>query len=320
MAGKISIIPELRYAPALMEEIVHLETARREKAGEPGLSWEYLKRSDDIYEELPIKQRERAFQILHEEFFKVLEVSATLPKVLGEFPILCEQIRVVAVSRAMRRRDEEADLNAGKDVVGVKVRSERLHDTDAAQRFLRHELMHVQDMLDEGFGYDLTVGFGGLLPGLVEIVRNRYRLLWDIFIDARIERNGWKSVSGREKRWAEFDAMYLKLPAQERKVKFDDFWQQNDLTHPELMTLARSGDLSGEENDTVDGKALMRGRPLPGSPCPLCGFPTYKWADDVENLPEGVLAGIKADFPEWNEDTGACDHCLEAYRVQAGCW
>lgn len=299
-----------------------MEMARREVAGEVGLSREYRKRADKIYERLPIKERERAFCRLHEELFHSLDISVTVGEVLDDFPVFCDRIQLVAVSRVLRRGDEEADLNSGKDVIGIKIRSERLLHSEAAKRFLRHELMHVQDMLEERFEYDPAVGFGESLPGMIELVRNRYRLLWDIFIDARLERRDRPSIADWARRRAEFDAMYLKLPVEERAAKFDDLWQRDDLTHQELMALAQSPDLSGRAGLAGEAGATdtLFDQPRPGSLCPLCGFTTYHWATDTDTLPEAVLKGLRDDFPDWRPEKGACEHCLEAYKVQAGCW
>jgi len=59
---------------------------------------------------------------------------------------------------------------------------------------------------------------------------------------------------------------------------------------------------------------------LPGSPCPLCKFPTYNWVDDPESIcDEMVIEAIQIDFPDWESKDGACDRCVEVYELRAGC-
>jgi hypothetical protein len=58
---------------------------------------------------------------------------------------------------------------------------------------------------------------------------------------------------------------------------------------------------------------------LPGSPCPLCKFPTYNWVDDPESIcDEMVIEAVKIDFPGWESKDGACDRCIEVYELRAG--
>ena len=58
---------------------------------------------------------------------------------------------------------------------------------------------------------------------------------------------------------------------------------------------------------------------LPGSPCPLCKFPTYNWVDDPESIcDEMVIEAIQIDFPDWESKDGGCDRCIEVYELRAG--
>jgi hypothetical protein len=55
---------------------------------------------------------------------------------------------------------------------------------------LRHELMHVADMLDPAFGYERSLPTSDDGPSADNIVRDRYRVLWDVTIDGRLARAG----------------------------------------------------------------------------------------------------------------------------------
>ncbi len=57
---------------------------------------------------------------------------------------------------------------------------------------------------------------------------------------------------------------------------------------------------------------------MPGFPCPLCRFPTYSWVEDLdENLETYVLDFIRENHPGWDTMYGACDRCVEVYKLRA---
>ena len=57
---------------------------------------------------------------------------------------------------------------------------------------------------------------------------------------------------------------------------------------------------------------------LPGFPCPLCGFPTYHWVENLtQDVERGVLDYIKENHPGWDPEYGGCDRCIEVYKLRA---
>ena len=57
---------------------------------------------------------------------------------------------------------------------------------------------------------------------------------------------------------------------------------------------------------------------MPGFPCPLCRFPTYTWVEDLEEKVEGyVLDYMRENHPGWDVEYGACDRCVEVYKLRA---
>ena len=56
----------------------------------------------------------------------------------------------------------------------------------------------------------------------------------------------------------------------------------------------------------------------PGFPCPLCRFPTYSWVEDMGSKIESyVLDFIRENHPGWDVEFGACDRCVEVYKLRA---
>lgn len=57
----------------------------------------------------------------------------------------------------IKRSDSEEGsfLRGDKSSIGIKILPERFLEISDLKRFLRHELMHLHDMLDEEFGYSI---------------------------------------------------------------------------------------------------------------------------------------------------------------------
>ncbi len=59
--------------------------------------------------------------------------------------------------------------------------------------------------------------------------------------------------------------------------------------------------------------------PLPGTTCPLCGFPSFDWVEEVANDEETAKV-INEEFPDWKPQDGVCSRCAEYYKIKAGKW
>ena len=93
--------------------------------------------------------------------------------------------------------------------------------------FLRRELLHVADMCDPAFAYSPTPELGGSCQTDNDLIRDRFRLLWDAFVEARMRRWGW--VAPDDHRQAAAPHTLLA-----------DVMQQETWTQSALLALARS--------------------------------------------------------------------------------
>ena len=236
-----------------------------------------------------------------------------------------ERIHEVTVKRAINKVDEGSNvLNriSGRPVIEMRVLASRFSNPEEAQEldaFLIHEFMHAKDMVDPEFDYEDAFIPGN--PSVKNLITARFRLLWNIYVDSRLERAGIISVLPREARYREFDNFYRKIPEQQRRGIFEGLWQTEKFTHEELLSMATDleslmskyvddAEISEEERDYIH---------LQGSACPLCKFPTYNWVDDPESIcDEMVIEAIQIDFPDWENKDGACDRCVEVYELRAG--
>ncbi len=236
-----------------------------------------------------------------------------------------ERLHEVAVKRAINKVDEGSNvLNriSGQPKIEMRVLASRFANPEEAQEldaFLIHEFMHAKDMVDPEFDYEDAFIPGN--PAVKNLITARFRLLWNIYVDARLARMGVISVLPKAARYREFDNFYRKVPEEQRKGIFEGVWQTEKFTHEELLSMAT--DLESLMSKFVDeaefGEEERDYIHLQGSPCPLCKFPTFNWVDDPESIcDEMVIEAIQIDFPDWESKDGACDRCVEVYELRAG--
>ena len=236
-----------------------------------------------------------------------------------------ERIKEVIVKRAINKVDEGSNvLNrvSGNPIIEMRVLASRFSNPEEAldlDAFLIQEFMHAKDMVDPEFDYEDAFIPGN--PSVKNLITSRFRLLWNMYVDARLARIGVVSVLPKEARFREFDNFYRKIPDKQRRGIFEGIWTADKFTHEELLSMATDldtlmskyvdpGEISEEERDFIH---------LQGSPCPLCKFPTYNWVDDPESIcDEMVLEAIQIDFPDWESKDGGCDRCIEVYELRAG--
>ncbi len=289
-----------------VEEVEELEEAN----GETGSSEE-----EQVEEDAVAVAEEEALEPAEEND----EVSYDLAR---EFE---ERIREVVVKRAINKVDEGSNvLNrvSGNPIIEMRVLASRFSNPEEAldlDAFLIQEFMHAKDMVDPEFDYEDAFIPGN--PSVKNLITSRFRLLWNMYVDARLARIGVVSVLPKEARFREFDNFYRKIPDKQRRGIFEGIWLTDKFTHEELLSMATDldtlmskyvdpGEISEEERDFIH---------LQGSPCPLCKFPTYNWVDDPESIcDEMVIEAIQIDFPDWESKDGGCDRCIEVYELRAG--
>ena len=236
-----------------------------------------------------------------------------------------ERIKEVTIKRAINKVDEGSNvLNrvSGNPIIEMRVLASRFSNPEEAldlDAFLIQEFMHAKDMVDPEFDYEDAFIPGN--PSVKNLITSRFRLLWNMYVDARLARIGVVSVIPKEGRFREFDNFYRKIPDKQRRGIFEGIWMTDKFTHEELLSMATDldtlmskyvdpGEITEEERDFIH---------LQGSPCPLCKFPTYNWVDDPESIcDEMVIEAIQIDFPDWESKDGGCDRCIEVYELRAG--
>ena len=296
------------YAPDLVEETVLLA----EGTLDPADAQAFRRERDGLYDQVDPDKREADFRAFHMRWFARLGLHRVIEDIVAPRADILNRVAGCRVSRALIRRDEGADLldpspaTARVDVrptLALRLRPPALLEPATLGTFLAHELMHVTDMLDPAFDYERALPPSDDGPSSDNILRDRYRVLWDVTIDGRLARHGHADARTRETRRQEFAATFAMLGDKGPRL-FDDWFDRVEPTHRALVAFAQ------EPNGVGSANAADSGR------CPLCHFPVAA----LDARPGGLSAAAQAivcdEYPAWSPDQGLCPQCLDLYEAR----
>ncbi len=299
----------ITYAPDLVEEGVLLV----ERAAPAGDSRAFRRERDRIYDVPDADTREATFRSLHLRWFARFGLHLVVePMVTGRADIL-DKVAGCRVSRALTRNDEGADLidppsvmvsdGESRPTLALRLRPPTLLEPDGLRALLLHELTHVGDMLDPAFAYERTLPLSDDGPSGDNILRDRYRVLWDATIDGRLARGGPADARVRTARWREFAATFAMLGGGSERA-FDEWFDRIQPTHRSLVAFALAPDGHDRASAADSGR------------CPLCRFPVASLDRRPERLSAAARAMIRADRPGWRIEQGLCSQCLDLYEAR----
>lgn len=190
---------ELQVDPALCEAAVFAVFRAAERGQGHPLAAAYGRERERAYEATPdVETRPPVFAKLHADWFVRLELDRPLQGAMDAYPGLRGRLDRTLVMGAPRAKNEGAELyvhRSGKSTTVIRIMAERFVDLAMLAGWLRVELASVFDMLDPAFGYRPELPIQGLDPARADLVRDRYRVLWELSIDARFAPHGWPSGS-----------------------------------------------------------------------------------------------------------------------------
>ena len=296
--------PEFRiaYDAVLVEESVLL-AERRLSAAEAGT---FRAERDRIYDVDDPDEREARFEELHGRFFLQLGLDRPLHEVLAERPELLLRTRGCRILPAVSRQEEMADMRAevgahaeAAPTIVVRLRPQSLLDPETLRTLLRRELLHVADMLDPAFGYIRELPSVDRDPAVLNLLRERYRVVWDATIDGRLSRGGLLGTRVRAARLSEFTRAFPMLSDSAERA-FAPWFDGPRPTHASIVAFIQEPLGPG----TTD---VAR--------CPLCRLPTRALERRPEGLDRDVLRAIERDYPDWRPEHGRCARCAEVYEA-----
>jgi hypothetical protein len=296
--------------PKLVERVV-FEAARRDVT----LQRQYERQYADCYGHLDGAQRDQAFAALHEKWFTELSFRDLLTSQVASFPFVSRLVDRLMVTQAPGARAQTVELfgTLGHYTVVMAVAPATLLENVAFRYWARHELMHVDDMLNPDFGFDLAKRPGNGPMASRDLSRDRYATLWAIAVDARLEKEKMLPDGVREKRCSELTRAFGYKDPDEAARVFENFWngsQSVPTTHPLLLQWSNEGLPGSDLSSQPGGRNSNRA----GLPCPLCGFPTFEWMEESNTDSEWVRL-IEKDYPQWTCEQGLCARCAEVYRT-----
>src|SRR3989338_5612597 len=140
----------VRFEAAFIEDGVFLAIRSYEKRGDFLLVQSFNAQKDLLYEKVA---DETAFREFYESFFLQLGLNTIFENIISEYPLLTRQDARISVKRVFSRKHEGGELyvDGNLKTVVLNVQPDRLIEPEALQKFLRHELLRVTDMLDPVF-------------------------------------------------------------------------------------------------------------------------------------------------------------------------
>src|SRR5262245_51503568 len=143
----------LAVQPNLAERAV-FEAVRNDATIRP----HYERQFADCFEHREGRARDEAFSALHDRWFNELGFRDRIVQLVREFPNFHDHVERMTViqSRGPRAQTVELFGAAGRFTVAMAVAPAVLVDPIAFAAWARHEFMHVDDMLDPAFGFDLA--------------------------------------------------------------------------------------------------------------------------------------------------------------------
>jgi hypothetical protein len=304
---------EIHIDPSFAEEAVFLELSAQEGAVDRGMAQAFHTERSALYGgQGSAEQRAAAFHHLAARYFRELGLAELFAARLDEAPLVTAHVQAVIVRRVFCRKDERVELyvlpgsQAPRDAEGpatllIDLQVVRCRDRGRLVAWLRHELMHVSDMLDPAFAYMPHPELSGEYELEDDLIRERFRLLWDLSVEGRMRRRGWPTTVDQPVRRREFERMSVPWAPERREAVWRDLGTRARWTQRELLQLAQDERLT---------RMLGQG----GIRCPLCHFPTREGVRDWSHERAAVAEAIRADYPAWRPSHGACLQCVELYR------
>ena len=305
----MNAVTAIHYDPRLMEDALFHAQRQAQSAGA------YKKDRNRVYEIADPDERERLFDELNRSWFTRLDLDRMIARAIEEQPLITRHVANCFVARAAQAKEEGAELFVatdgiiaprGRRTLRILIRPESLLKPEILTPFLRHELLHIADMLDPAFAYEpmLPKAEGG--PTYDTLITNRYRALWDTTINGRMLRRGWCDASVREHQFSDFVQAFPMLQDRLEEL-FSGFFDSAQPKHTDLARFAF---------DPRQAAGSLPRHAAPGTHCPLCKFPTHAFEAAPNDLGADVLAAINEDFPNWSPSLGLCTQCADLYRAR----
>lgn len=218
---------------------------------------------DPLYQIHDSELRQREFRQVYGDLFRRFGLERIVPSYTQSFPLLTERLGRCIVREADRRKSQSADLYREKSsgstadgelVLIIALCPDCLMDADRLGPWMYRQLRHIEDMVDERFAYECELPPAPAIQR--NLMRDRYAMLWDIFVEGRLIRSETIGHDGVGALKAPFDKVFARNGAKPAATIFETLMNVNDLTHPTLVRWAKEperlfADLLDENSDVL---------------------------------------------------------------------
>jgi hypothetical protein len=304
---------KIEYDPGLVEQAINHIVHKDHK-----LEAELHRWTDPVYGISDTRERDAKFIRAYGDFFEKLALDGTLRRLLDERPAIAESIGCCRVGPVFRVAQEGAELlvrNEQREVsrvdrmLVVQISPATLADPALLAQRMRPELIHIADMVDPAFCYERQQIEG--LPARQNLVKDRYRVLWDVYVEGRLAREGRVEETNRSKLAGRLARVFGIDSPERASLAIESLSSADSLTHQQLFAWANDPDGFRErETDQPESSSAA-----PGGDCPLCGFSTFDWFEFDSDTDEILVQTIVENYPEWTPAAAACRQCAEIYTA-----
>ncbi len=301
----------IEYHPQLVEAaVLHVIDGHSDECS-------FREARDRIYEINDADDQEAEFQDFHQSWFQRLELAKPVQEVLDTWPLLKNKTYRCLVFKAQSKKSIGSDLYVGRPdrsrenremrTILIQLNPGMFCSTSSLLSFLRHELLHIVDMVNPEFEYkpDFARSEAGFPydPMLLE----RYKILWDITIDGRLAQKGWNVDLNWEQHWNLFKRLFPG-ESQSQEKAYTYFRTCSLPTHSGLSDFARNPETCLKESNS---SSIQTGR------CSLCHFPASNLSFPPVDFPQTALEIIRKDYPNLSSEDRVCQQCLDLFESRA---
>ena len=254
--AKTDVGMKTEYDHLLLEEAVFLELHRLEAEGDSKHQKSFRVAVEPLYaEEMDEDSKNLAFRKIYEEYFSRLGFEGALREIIAFFPMFEAHLDNFVLLKATKKKEERAELFVREDernreattrTAVIKILASRFPGPETFSEILLPELFHISDMLDPAFAYKPIPLAVNEDSGTQNLVRDRYHVLWNTYIEGRLgrTREGYEG-SGSKTEYI-FRRVFSTLDEETAAELHQRVLNSSILTHPELVAIAT--DPEGDKN------------------------------------------------------------------------
>ncbi|MCA9405000.1 MAG: hypothetical protein KC684_00550 [Candidatus Omnitrophica bacterium] len=297
--------PKIIFESSFIEEAVFLAAKYNTNKINDSIIQKFHEDRENIYQNTTTEERELAFETLYKEYLYKLKISEIFESIISKFVLLHQPNVILYVKKVWSKGQEDTELFVDGDLrtVCIALMVNRILQPFCIQAILRHDLMRICDMLDPKFQYSPQIRLDGKSELENNLIKDRFRILWDMYIDIRLRKKGYSTLKSVEDYQKAFQRSFFFLKNSEREYIYSKLEGCDDLMQIDMINWAQ---------DARSIKTLGEG----GLRCPLCDFTCYEPIKDWSDEKLRVAEAVKEEHPQWTIKQGICPQCFDLYSCK----